>query len=109
VAENELPKVGLLVMEGVVGDELLEGANESVDEGGLSPTHRRFGTLTPSLKSSPVPRPVTPTRGTKRVAVVTLAPAGGLDPTRRRTLVDEVAAGDDRGTRSFFFCLFTLA
>jgi hypothetical protein len=74
LAQPGSKEVGGEEMEGVVGDEWLDETAESRDEGGVSPTPPRFGSPTPSQKRTPVPRPVTPTRGKKRMAVGTPAP-----------------------------------
>jgi hypothetical protein len=55
-------------IEGMVRDE-------SMDESGLSPTPPRLGSPTPSERGILVPMPVTPTRGRKRMAMGTPAPA----------------------------------
>jgi hypothetical protein len=57
-----------------------ERANESEEE--RSPTPPRFRSPTPSQKRTPAPRPVTPTRGRKRMAIGTPAPARRYGPPR---------------------------
>jgi hypothetical protein len=75
VGGEEMEGLASEEMEGVMGDEWLEeGANERMDEGSVSPTPPRFGSPTPSQNRAPVPRPVTPTRGRKRMACGTPAP-----------------------------------
>jgi hypothetical protein len=81
-------------MEGAVGDEWLEdGANENMDEGGvLSATPPRFGSPTPSQRRIPVPRPVTPTQGKKRMACGTPAPVRVGAPRGDWTTATQVMA-----------------
>jgi hypothetical protein len=73
-------------MDIVAEEEWLEGANDNMDEGGQSPTPPRFGTPTPSQKRPPVPRPVTPSKGRKRMAVGTPAQVRRVGPPRNSNL-----------------------
>jgi hypothetical protein len=66
-------------MDVVEEDEWMrERANESEEERSLTPP--RFRSPTPSQKRTPAPRPVTPTRGRKRMAIGTPVPARKYGP-----------------------------